>query len=83
MRALSGWAGLTSMTRPPRSILRNGWGMARQMFEYEAAWSGVMMVMLAAVSPAYTSQARSSCGHTAAENRKTQAISDVRVRGPV
>jgi putative transposase len=54
-----------------RTILRNGWSMARSMLEYKAAWSGVMLV---AVPPAYTSQACSACGHTAAENRKTQAI---------
>jgi len=53
-----------------RAILRNGWAMARSMLEYKAAWSGAMLV---AVPPAYTSQACSSCGHTAAENRKTQA----------
>jgi putative transposase len=54
-----------------RSILRNGWSMARGMLEYKAAWSGVMLV---AVPPAFTSQQCSSCGHTAAENRKTQAV---------
>lgn len=54
-----------------RTILRNGWAMARSMLEYKAAWSGVMLV---AVPPAYTSQACSACGHTAAENRKTQAV---------
>jgi putative transposase len=54
-----------------RTILRNGWSMARQMLEYKAAWSGVMLV---AVSPAYTSQACSACGHRVAENRKTQAV---------
>lgn len=54
-----------------RTILRNGWCMARQMLEYKATWSGVMLV---AVQPAYTSQACSSCGHTAAENRKSQAV---------
>ncbi len=53
-----------------RTILRNGWSMARSMLEYKAAWSGVMLV---AVPPAYTSRACSACGHTAAENRKTQA----------
>jgi putative transposase len=30
--------------------------------------------MLVAVPPAFTSQQCSSCGHTAAENRKTQAV---------
>jgi len=54
-----------------RTILRNGWSMARSMLEYKAAWSGVMLV---AVPPAYTSQACSACGHTAAENRKIQAV---------
>ena len=41
------------------------------MLEYKAAWSGVMLV---AVPPAYTSQACWACGHTAAENRKSQAV---------
>ena len=54
-----------------RTILRNGWSMARQMLEYKAAWRGVVLV---AVPPAYTSQECSSCGHTAAQNRKTQAV---------
>lgn len=54
-----------------RTILRNGWSMARSMLEYKAAWSGVMLV---AVPPAYTSQACSACGHTTAENRKAQAV---------
>jgi len=53
-----------------RTILRNGWSMARQRLEYKAAWSGVMLV---AVPPAYTSQACSACGHTAAGSRKSQA----------
>ena len=53
-----------------RTILRNGWSMARSMLEYKAAWSGVMLV---AVPPAFTSQACSSCGHTAADNRMSQA----------
>ena len=54
-----------------RTILRNGWSVARSMLEYKAAWSGVMLV---AVPPAYTSQECSVCGHTVAENRKTQAV---------
>jgi putative transposase len=54
-----------------RTILRNGWSMARQMLEYKAAWSGVMLV---AVPPAYTSQECSDCGHTAAANRKSQSL---------
>jgi putative transposase len=54
-----------------RTILRNGWSMARQMLEYKATWSGVMLV---AVPPAYTSQECSDCGHTAAANRKSQSL---------
>ena len=62
-----------------RAILRNGWSMARGMLEYKAAWSGVM---LAAVSPAYTSQECSSCGHTAAEGTiESQDPGGVRLRG--
>lgn len=54
-----------------RSILRNGWSMARSMLEYKAAWAGSMLV---AVPAAYTSQECSACGHTAAENRKSQSL---------
>ncbi|WP_372529140.1 RNA-guided endonuclease InsQ/TnpB family protein [Piscinibacter sp.] len=54
-----------------RTILRNGWSKARQRLEYKAAWRGAMLV---AVPPAYTSQECSACRHTAAENRKTQAV---------
>jgi putative transposase len=54
-----------------RSILRNGWGMARSMLQYKAAWRGSTLV---AVPPAYTSQQCSACGHVAAENRVTQAL---------
>jgi putative transposase len=53
-----------------RSILRNGWSLARSMLEYKATMSGVTLV---AVSPAFTSQQCHSCGHTAAENRRGQA----------
>lgn len=53
-----------------RTILRNGWSMARSMLEYKAAWRGVMLV---AVPPAYTSQQCSACGFTDAANRQSQA----------
>ena len=53
-----------------RTILRNGWSMARGMLEYKAAWSGVMLM---AVPPAYTSQACSACGFADAGNRPSQA----------
>jgi putative transposase len=54
-----------------RAILRNGWATARSMLQYKAAWRGVALV---AVPPAFTSQACSACGHTAADSRKTQAL---------
>ena len=54
-----------------RTILRNGWSMARSMLQYKAAWRGSMVV---AVPPAFTSQSCSGCGHVAAENRKTQVL---------
>jgi putative transposase len=54
-----------------RTILRNGWSMARSILEYKAAWSGVMIV---AVPAAYTSQECSACGHTAEENRKSRSL---------
>jgi putative transposase len=53
-----------------RSILRNGWAMARSMLEYKCAWNGVTLV---AVPPAYSSQRCSGRGQIAADNRKTQA----------
>lgn len=43
-----------------RTILRNGWSMARSMLEYKSAWLGVMLV---AVPPAYMSQECSAWGH--------------------
>jgi putative transposase len=54
-----------------RTILRNGWSMARSMLEYKAAWRGVALV---AVPPSFTSQTCSACGETVAESRKTQAL---------
>lgn len=61
-----------------RTILRNGWSMARRMLEYKTEWRGVMLV---AVPPAYTSQECSACCHTVAENRKTQAVFECLVCG--
>jgi len=54
-----------------RTILRNGWSMARSMLEYKAPWCGATLV---AVPPAFTSQQCSCCGRIAVENRKTQAL---------
>jgi putative transposase len=48
-----------------RTILRNGWSMARSMLEYKSAWRGSVLV---AVAPAFTSQQCSCCGHIAAES---------------
>ena len=53
-----------------RSILRNGWGMARSMLEYKCAWSGTTLLT---VPPAYSSQQCSRCGRVAVENRRSQA----------
>ena len=54
-----------------RTILRNGWGMARSMLQYKALWHGSTLV---AVGPAFTSQTCSCCGHVAAGNRPSQAL---------
>jgi putative transposase len=53
-----------------RTILRNGWSMARTMLEYKQSWTGGRIV---AVSPAYTSQECSECGHVSPANRVTQS----------
>jgi putative transposase len=54
-----------------RTLLRNGWSLARSMLEYKAQWHGALLV---AVPPAYTSQQCSACRHIAAENRPRQAL---------
>ena len=54
-----------------RSIHAQGWSMLRRRIEDKAATCGVQVV---AVDPAHTSQRCSACGHTAAENRKNQAV---------
>ena len=53
-----------------RSILDQAWGEARRQLEYKTAARGGAVVP---VDPAYTSQRCSACGHTARENRPTQA----------
>ena len=53
-----------------RSILDQAWGEARRQLEYKTAARGGAVVP---VDPAYTSQRCSACGHTARENRLTQA----------
>ena len=53
-----------------RAILDAGWGEFRRQIEYKAAWSDGIVVL---VDPRNTSRKCSSCGHTAKENRLTQA----------
>jgi putative transposase len=54
-----------------KAILDQGWGEFRRQIEYKTAWRGGFFV---AVSPQNTSRTCPSCGHIAAENRKTQAL---------
>jgi putative transposase len=53
-----------------RSILDQGWYTFEQMLDYKLKKRGGQLVRVPA---AYTSQRCSACGHTAAENRPTQA----------
>jgi len=53
-----------------RAILDAGWGEFRRQIEYKAAWRDGIVVL---VDPRNTSRKCSSCGHTAKENRLTQA----------
>ena len=54
-----------------RSILDAAWGEFARQLEYKTQWRGGQAVR---VNPAFTSQRCSCCGHTAPENRKTQAV---------
>ena len=51
-----------------REILASGWGALVERLQDKAAGR------VEKVSPAYTSQRCSACGHVAAENRKSQAV---------
>jgi len=53
-----------------RVILDAGWGEFRRLVEYKVAWSNGIVV---AVDPKNTSRECPICGHTAKENRCTQA----------
>jgi len=53
-----------------RAILDQGWGEFRRQLEYKQAWRGGMVV---AVDPKNTSRECNQCGHTARENRQSQA----------
>jgi putative transposase len=54
-----------------RAILAQAFAEFRRQLTYKAAWSGARLV---AVSPRSTSQRCSRCGHTAADNRPSQAV---------
>ena len=51
-----------------RAILASGWGMLARRLEDKAPGRIEM------ITPAYTSQRCSACGHVAAENRESQAV---------
>jgi putative transposase len=61
-----------------RSIHDAGWGQMAQMLAYKAADAGRE---LRVVSPRFTSQRCSRCGHTDAANRRTQATFACKVCG--
>jgi len=53
-----------------RSILSQGWGEFVRQLDYKTHWRNGNLVK---VDPRHTSQCCSKCGHTAKENRPTQA----------
>lgn len=54
-----------------KAILDQGWGEFGRQLDYKSAWKGGWMV---AVPPANTSRECPVCGHTCAENRKSQSV---------
>jgi len=54
-----------------KSILDAAWSEFARQLEYKAAWAGGQVIR---VSPAYTSQTCSACGHCAKDNRKSQSL---------
>jgi putative transposase len=54
-----------------REILKQGWYQFQQFLTYKCEWYGSLLVL---VDPKNTSMQCSSCGYTAKENRKTQAV---------
>ncbi len=54
-----------------KSILDQGWFEFRRQLDYKLYWMGGMLVE---VNPRHTSQRCSCCGHTAKENRLSQAL---------
>jgi putative transposase len=63
-----------------RSIHAQSWALFRQRLT-DKATNATDLVELVAVNPAYTSQRCSGCGHTAKENRESQAIFRCRACG--
>ena len=61
-----------------KSILDQGWFQFRRQLDYKLFWRGGM---LAEVNPRHTSQRCSGCGHTAKENRVSQAVFRCQVCG--
>ncbi|MCA1795854.1 MAG: transposase [Desulfobacteraceae bacterium] len=53
-----------------KSILDQGWFEFRRQLDYKLAWNGGWLI---SVPPRNTSRTCPACGHTAKENRKTQA----------
>ena len=53
-----------------KSILDQGWGEFVRQLTYKQQWMGGQVISIA---PQYTSQRCSCCGHTAKENRNSQA----------
>ena len=56
-----------------RAILDQAWYEFRWQLEYKLRWRGGQLIP---ISPQYTSQCCPACGHTAKENRTTQALFD-------
>ena len=54
-----------------KSILDQGWGQWRRQLDYKSGWKGGWLV---AVPPANSSRECPVCGHTCAENRKSQSV---------
>lgn len=54
-----------------KAILDQGWSEWRRQLDYKSAWKGGWLV---AVPPANTSRECPVCGHTCAENRKSQSV---------
>ena len=54
-----------------RAILDQAWYEFRRQLEYKLRWCGGQLIL---VAPQYTSQCCPACGHTAKENRTTQAL---------